>query len=176
MQRIRNRVIELSATDVLSPGTSMEFWNKAQTIREKAADTQAMRSAITGNLPTSTLAGMFKGDLDKARTQLLKNFPDTPEGNLQLLAYGSNSKDAWAVNEAHKRMSSDMARTLTTLDQLGEDGEVSRENVNSINLWAQAYSTSTDLGKMALLSEVPSEWRGVVQKAVTQNPNNAIIS
>ena len=173
MQRIRNRVIELSATDVLSPGTSMEFWNKAQTIREKTADTQALRSAVTGNLPTSTLAGMFKGDLDKARTQLLKNFPDTPEGNLQLLAYGSNSKDAWAVNEAHKRMSTDMARTLTTLDQLGEDGQVSRENVNSINLWAQAYSTSTDLGKMALLSEVPSEWQGVVQKAIAQNPNNA---
>lgn len=173
MARIRSRVIELSASDVLSAGTSMEFWNKAQTIREKAADTQALRTAITGNMPSSTLAGMFKGDLDKARTQLLKSFPDTPEGNLQLLAYGSNSKDAWAVNEAHKRMSSDMARTLTTLDQLGEDGEVSRENVNSINLWAQAYSTSTDLGKMALLSEVPSEWRGVVQKAVTQNPNNA---
>lgn len=173
MARIRSRVIELSASDVLSAGTSMEFWNKAQTIREQAADTQALRTAITGNMPSSTLAGMFKGDLDKARTQLLKSFPDTPEGNLQLLAYGSNSKDAWAVNEAHKRMSSDMARTLTTLDQLGEDGEVSRENVNSINLWAQAYSTSTDLGKMALLSEVPSEWRGVVQKAVTQNPNNA---
>lgn len=173
MQRIRNRVIELSATDVLSPGTSMEFWNKAQTIREKTADTQALRSAITGNLPTSTLAGMFKGDLDKARSQVLKNFPDTPEGNLQLLAYGSNSKDAWAVNEAYKRMSSDMARTLTTLDQLGEDGQVSKENVNSINLWAQAYNTSTDLGKMALLSEVPSEWQGVVQKAIAQNPNNA---
>jgi hypothetical protein len=173
MQRIRSRVIELSASDVLSAGTSMEFWNKAQTIREKAADAQALRTAITGNMPSSTLAGMFKGDLDKARTQLLKSFPDTPEGNLQLLAYGSNSKDAWAVNEAHKRMSSDMARTLTTLDQLGEDGEVSRENVNSINLWAQAYSTSTDLGKMALLSEVPSEWRGVVQSAIAQNPSNA---
>lgn len=173
MARIRSRVIELSASDVLSAGTSMEFWNKAQTIREKAADTQALRTAITGNMPSSTLAGMFKGDLDKARTQLLRSFPDTPEGNLQLLAYGSNSKDAWAVNEAHKRMSSDMARTLTTLDQLGEGGEVSRENVNSINLWAQAYSTSTDLGKMALLSEVPSEWQGVVQKAIAQNPSNA---
>lgn len=173
MQRIRSRVIELSASDVLSAGTSMEFWNKAQTIREKAADTQALRTAITGNMPSSTLAGMYKGDLDKARNKLLKSFPDTPEGNLQLLAYGSNSKDAWAVNEAHKRMSSDMARTLTTLDQLGEDGEVSRENVSSINLWAQAYSTSTDLGKMALLSEVPSEWQGVVQKAVAQNPSNA---
>jgi hypothetical protein len=131
MARIRSRVIELSASDVLSAGTSMEFWNKAQTIREKAADTQALRTAITGNMPSSTLAGMYKGDLGKARNELLKSFPDTPEGNLQLLAYGSNSKDAWAVNEAHKRMSSDMARTLTTLDQLGEDGEVSRENVSS---------------------------------------------
>lgn len=173
MARIRSRVIELSASDVLSAGTSVEFWNKAQTIREKAADTQALRTAITGNMPSSTLAGMYKGDLGKARSELLKSFPDTPEGNLQLLAYGSNSKDAWAVNEAHKRMSSDMARTLTTLDQLGEDGEVSRENVSSINLWAQAYSTSTDLGKMALLSEVPSEWQGVVQKAIAQNPSNA---
>lgn len=173
MARIRSRVIELSASDVLGAGTSMEFWNKAQTIREKAADTQALRTAITGNMPSSTLAGMYKGDLGKARNELLKSFPDTPEGNLQLLAYGSNSKDAWAVNEAHKRMSSDMARTLTTLDQLGEDGEVSRENVSSINLWAQAYSTSTDLGKMALLSEVPSEWQGVVQKAIAQNPSNA---
>lgn len=173
MRGIRNRVIELSASDILSPGTSMEFWNKAQTIREKSADTQALRTAITGNLPSSTLAGMFKGDLDKARNTLLKQFPDTPEGNLQLLAYGSNSKDSWAVNEAHKRMSTDMARTLTTLDQLGEDGQISRENLNSINLWAQAYGTSTDLGKMALLSEVPSDWQGIVQKAIAQNPNNA---
>lgn len=173
MQRIRNRVIELSATDVLSPGTSMEFWNKAQAIREKTADTQALRSAITGNLPTSTLAGMFGGDLDKARTQVLKSFPDTPEGNLQLLAYGSNSKDSWATDAAYKRMSADMVRTLTTLDQLGEDGEVSRENVNSINLWVQAYTTSKDLGQRALLSEIPYEWKGIVQSAVAQNPNNA---
>lgn len=173
MQRIRNRVIELSATDVLSPGTSMEFWNKAQTIREKTADTQALRSAITGNLPTSTLAGMFGGDLDKARTQVLKSFPDTPEGNLQLLAYGSNSKDSWATDAAYKRMSADMMRTLTTLDRLGEDGEVSRENVNSINLWVQTYTTSKDLEQRALLSEIPYEWKGIVQSAVAQNPNNA---
>lgn len=173
MQRIRNRVIELSATDVLSPGTSMEFWNKAQTIREKSADTQALRSAITGNLPTSTLAGMFGGDLDKARNELRKSFPDTPEGNLQFLAYGSNSKDSWATSEAYKRMSADMVRTITSLDQLGEDGEVSRENVNSINLWVQAYSTSNGFGKRALLSEIPSEWQGIVQSAVAQNPSNA---
>ncbi|WP_236452144.1 hypothetical protein, partial [Escherichia coli] len=77
MARIRSRVIELSASDVLSAGTSMEFWNKAQTIREKAADTQALRTAITGNMPSSTLAGMYKGDLGKARNELLKSFPDT---------------------------------------------------------------------------------------------------
>lgn len=172
MQYIRNRVIELSATDVLSPGTSMEFWNKAQTIREKAADTQALRTAITGNMPSSTLAGMFNGDLDKARTQILKNFPDTPEGNLQLLAYGSNSEDSWATEAAYKRMSADMVRTITSLDQLGEDGEISRENLNSINLWVQAYTTSKDFGQRALLSEIPTEWQGIVQSAVAQNPNN----
>ncbi len=57
-------------------------------------------------------------------------------------------------------MSADMVRTITSLDQLGEDGEVSRENVNSINLWVQAYSTSNGFGKRALLSEIPSEWQG----------------
>lgn len=173
MQTLRGKIVELSASGVLSAGTSMEFWNKAQTIREKAADTQALRTAITSNLPSSTLAGMFKGDLDKARNQVLKNFPDTPEGNVQLLAYGSNSKDAWAVQQAQGRMSQDLTRTLTSLDQLGDDGEISKANMNSINLWAQAYSTSTDIGKQALLSAVPSEWQGVVQKAVAQNPNNA---
>lgn len=80
MARIRSRVIELSASDVLSAGTSMEFWNKAQTIREKAADAQALRTAITGNMPSSTLAGMYKGDLGKARNELLKSFPDTQRG------------------------------------------------------------------------------------------------
>lgn len=173
MQGIRGRVIELSTQGVLSAGTSMEFWNKAQTAREKSADTQALRSAITGNLPSSALAGMFKGDLDKARNQLLNNFPDTPAGNVQLLAYGTNSKDAWAVNEAYGRMSKDMSRTLTTLDQLAEDGEISKDNLNSINLWAQSYNTSTDIGKQALLSAVPSEWQGIVQKAIAQNPSNA---
>lgn len=173
MQRIRGRIIELSAKDILSPGTSSEFWNKAQTIREKAADTQAIRSAITGNLPTSTLAGMFGGDLDKARTKMLKNFPDTSEGNLQLLSYGRNSKDSWAADTAYKRMSADMLRTLSTLDQLSEDGQVSKESVNSINIWAQAYTTSKDLDKMALTSAIPDEWKGVVLKAIAQNPNNA---
>lgn len=173
MQRIRGRIIELSAKDILSPGTSSEFWNKAQTIREEAADTQAMRSAITGNLPTSTLAGMFGGDLDKARTKMLKNFPDTSEGNLQLLSYGRNSKDSWAADTAYKRMSADMLRTLSTLDQLSEDGQVSKESVNSINIWAQAYTTSKDLDKMALTSAIPDEWKGVVLKAIAQNPNNA---
>lgn len=173
MQRIRGRIIEQSTNGVLSAGTSMEFWNKAQTIRKKAADTQALRAAITGNMPSSTLAGMFGGDLDKARNELRKSFPDTPEGNLQFLAYGSNSKDSWATSEAYKRMSSDMVRTITSLDQLGEDGEVSRENVNSINLWVQVYSTSNGFGKRALLSEIPSEWQGIVQSAVAQNPSNA---
>lgn len=173
MQRIRGRIIEQSTSGVLSAGTSMEFWNKAQTIRKKAADTQALRTAITGNMPSSTLAGMFGGDLDKARNELRKSFPDTPEGNLQFLAYGSNSKDSWATSEAYKRMSADMVRTITSLDQLGEDGEVSRENVNSINLWVQAYSTSNGFGKRALLSEIPSEWQGIVQSAVAQNPSNA---
>ena len=173
MQRIRGRIIEQSTNGVLSAGTSMEFWNKAQTIRKKAADTQALRAAITGNMPSSTLAGMFGGDLDKARNELRKSFPDTPEGNLQFLAYGSNSKDSWATSEAYKRMSADMVRTITSLDQLGEDGEVSRENVNSINLWVQAYSTSNGFGKRALLSEIPSEWQGIVQSAVAQNPSNA---
>lgn len=173
MKDIRNRVMDYSSKDILSAGTSMEFWNKAQTIREKSADTYALRTAVTGNMPTSTLAGMYGGDLDKARSTLLKQFPDTPEGNVRLLAYGSNAKDSWAITEAQKRMSTDMARTLTTLDQLGEDGTISKENQNSINLWAQTYSTSTDLGKMALLSEVPSDWQGVVQKAIAQNPNNA---
>lgn len=173
MQRIRGRIIEQSTNGVLSAGASMEFWNKAQTIRKKAADTQALRTAITGNMPSSTLAGMFGGDLDKARNELRKSFPDTPEGNLQFLAYGSNSKDSWATSEAYKRMSADMVRTITSLDQLGEDGEVSRENVNSINLWVQAYSTSNGFGKRALLSEIPSEWQGIVQSAVAQNPSNA---
>ena len=173
MQRIRGRIIEQSTNGVLSAGASMEFWNKAQTIREKAAETQALRAAITGNMPSSTLAGMYGGDLDKARNELRKSFPDTPEGNLQFLAYGSNSKDSWATSEAYKRMSADMVRTITSLDQLGEDGEVSRENVNSINLWVQAYSTSNGFGKRALLSEIPSEWQGIVQSAVAQNPSNA---
>lgn len=173
MQRIRGRIIEQSTNGVLSAGASMEFWNKAQTIRKKAADTQALRTAITGNMPSSTLAGMFGGDLDKARNELRKSFPDTPEGNLQFLAYGSNSKDSWATSEAYKRMSADMVRTITSLDQLGEDGEVSRENVNSISLWVQAYSTSNGFGKRALLSEIPSEWQGIVQSAVAQNPSNA---
>ena len=173
MQRIRGRIIEQSTNGVLSAGASMEFWDKAQTIRQKAADTQALRAAITGDMPSSTLAGMFGGDLDKARNELRKSFPDTPEGNLQFLAYSSNSKDSWATSEAYKRMSADMVRTITSLDQLGEDGEVSRENVNSVNLWAQAYSTSNGFGKRALLSEIPSEWQGIVQSAVAQNPSNA---
>lgn len=173
LKRLRSDLINYGSADILSPGTQLDIWNEANKQRVKAAEAYAVQAAVTGGASSGVLAGMFSGDLDKARNKIKDIFPDTVQGNVGLLAYGKTSKDAWAITTAQQRMSKNLADTMSSLDQLGEDGQVSTENQATIATWTQTYSQSTDVGKMALLQEVPEEWRGVVQSAAAQGPNNA---
>lgn len=173
MQNIKAQLIKYGKMDVLSAGTQMEIWNSANKMREEASAKYALQNAIATNAPTSVLAGMYNGDVDKARGQILAQFPDTPQGNVQLAQYGASSKDPWAIQTAQGRMSSNLSSTLATMDQLGEDGQISTENQATIATWVQMYQQSTDVGKMALLDSVPSDWRGVVQRAASQGASNA---
>lgn len=173
MQKIRGQLIQYGKMDVLSAGTQMEIWNSANKLREEASAKYALQNAIATNAPTSVLAGMYGGDVDKARGQILAQFPDTPQGNVLLAQYGSSSKDPWAIQTAQGRMSSNLSSTLATMDQLGQDGQISTENQATIATWVQMYQQSTDVGKMALLDSVPSDWRGVVQRAASQGASNA---
>lgn len=173
MQDIRNELIKWGKLGVLAPGTQMDMWSKAQTLRDSASAKYALKAAIDSNQPTTVLAGMYKGDLDKARNQMLAQFPDTAEGNVGLLQYAASSKDAWAGETAQKRLSGNLSATLNTLDQLGEDGQISSENQLNIATWVQTYNTSNALGKNALLDKIPEDLRGVVQRAAAQGPNNA---
>lgn len=173
MQAIRDELIKWGTLGVLAPGTQMDMWKQAQTLRDAASAKYALEAAISGKQPTTVLAGMYKGDLDKARNQVLAQFPDTAEGNVKLLAYAASSKDAWAGETAQKRLSGNLSATLNTLDQLGEDGQISQENQLNIATWVQTYNTSNALGKNALLEKIPEGLRGIVQRAAAQGPNNA---
>lgn len=173
MQEIRNELIRYGTQGVLSAGTQMDIWNNAQKLRDSAAAKYALQAVVSQNKPTTVLAGMFEGDLDKARKELLTQFPDTAQGNAGLLQYAASSKDAWAGETAQKRLSGNLTATLNTLDQLGEDGQISQENQLNIATWVQTYNSSNALGKNALLEQVPSELRGIVQRAAAQGPNNA---
>ena len=173
MQNIRAELIKYGKLDVLSPGTQMEIWDSANKLREKASIKYAVQNVISSNAPTTVLAGMFGGDIDKARNQLLDKFPDTAQGNVLLAQYGASSKDPWAIQTAQQRMSKNLSNTLASMDQLGEDGQISTENQATIATWVQMYQQSTDVGKMALLDSVPGDWKGVVQRAASQGPSNA---
>lgn len=173
MQKIRGQLIQYGKLDVLSPGTQMEIWDSANKLREQASAKYAVQNVIATNAPTTVLAGMYGGDVDKARGKLLEQFPDTPQGNVQLAQYGASSKDPWAIQTAQSRMSKNLTNTLASLDQLGEDGQISTENQATIATWVQMYQQSTDVGKMALLDSVPGDWKGVVQRAASQGPSNA---
>lgn len=173
MQNIRAELIKYGKLDVLSPGTQMEIWDSANKLREKASAKYAVQNVISSNAPTTVLAGMFGGDIDKARNQVLDKFPDTAQGNVLLAQYGASSKDPWAIQTAQSRMSKNLTNTLASLDQLGEDGQISTENQATIATWVQMYQQSTDVGKMALLDSVPGDWKGVVQRAASQGPSNA---
>nr|DAU44446.1 MAG TPA: hypothetical protein [Caudoviricetes sp.] len=173
MRNIRDELIKWGTLGVLAPGTQMDMWEKAEKLRETSASKYALQAAVANNQPTTVLAGMFKGDLDKARNQILAQFPDTAEGNVGLLQYAASSKDAWAGETAQKRLSGNLSATLNTLDQLGEDGQISQENQLNIATWVQAYTSSNALGKNALLEKVPEDLRGIVQRAAAQGPNNA---
>lgn len=173
MQKIRGQLIQYGKLDVLSPGTQMEIWDNANKLREAASAKYALQNAIATNAPTSVLAGMYGGDVDKARAQILSQFPDNPQGNILLAQYGASSKDPWAIQTAQSRMSSNLSSTLATMDQLGQDGQISAENQATIATWVQMYQQSTDVGKMTLLDSVPSDWRGVVQRAASQGASNA---
>lgn len=173
MQNIRAELIKYGKLDVLSPGTQMEIWDSANKLREQASAKYALQNVISSNAPTTVLAGMFGGDVDKARNQVLGQFPDTAQGNVLLAQYGASSKDPWAIQTAQSRMSKNLSNTLASLDQLGEDGQISAENQATIATWVQMYQQSTDVGKMALLDSVPGDWKGVVQRAASQGPSNA---
>lgn len=173
MQSIRNELVHYGTLGVLAPGTQMDIWKQAQTLRDKAANKYALQAAVSQNKPSTVLAGMYEGDLDKARNALLAQFPDTAQGNAHLLQYAASSKDAWAGETAQKRLSGNLSATLNTLDQIGEDGQISQENQLNIATWVQTYNSSNALGKNALLQQVPDELRGVVQRAAAQGPNNA---
>lgn len=173
MQNIRAELIKYGKMDVLSPGTQMEIWDSANKLRDKAAAKYALQNVISSNAPSTILAGMFNGDIDKARNQLLDKFPDTAQGNVMLAQYGASSKDPWAIQTAQDRMSKNLTNTLASMDQLGQDGQISTENQATIATWVQMYQQSTDVGKMALLDSVPGDWKGVVQRAASQGPSNA---
>lgn len=173
MQNIRAELIKYGKMDVLSPGTQMEIWDSANKLREQASAKYALQNVISSNAPTTVLAGMFGGDVDKARNQVLGQFPDTAQGNILLAQYGASSKDPWAIQTAQGRMSKNLSNTLASLDQLGEDGQISTENQATIATWVQMYQQSTDVGKMVLLDSVPGDWKGVVQRAASQGPSNA---
>lgn len=173
MQNIRAELIKYGKLDVLSPGTQMEIWDSANKLRDKAAAKYALQNVISSNAPSTVLAGMFNGDIDKARNQLLDKFPDTAQGNVMLAQYGASSKDPWAIQTAQQRMSKNLSNTLASMDQLGEDGQISAENQATVATWVQMYQQSTDVGKMALLDSVPGDWKGVVQRAASQGPSNA---
>lgn len=173
MQSLRAEVIKYGSMDVLSAGTQMEMWNKANSIRDEATAKYALQSAISSNQPTTVLAGMFDGDVDKARKVMEQQYPDTVQGNAMLMQYGASAKDPWAVQTAQTRMGRNIANTIASLDQLGQDGTLSEENQATIAGFVQMYQQSTDVGKMSLLDAVPTDWRGVVQRAASQNPANA---
>lgn len=174
MQKIRGQLIQYGKMDILSAGTQMEIWNSANKLREEASAKYALQNVIATNAPTTVLAGMYGGDVDKARGQLLTQFPDTAQGNVLLAQYGASSNDPWAVQTAQKRMSNNLALTLSSMDQLGQDGQISAENQATIATFAQMYNqTPSSSGKGSLMENVPSEWQGVVQRAIAQNPSNA---
>ena len=173
MQQVRGLLIDYGKKGIISPGTQMEYWDSANKLRDKAAAKYALQNVISSNAPSTVLAGMFNGDIDKARNQLLDKFPDTAQGNVMLAQYGASSKDPWAIQTAQQRMSKNLSNTLASMDQLGEDGQISTENQATIATWVQMYQQSTDVGKMALLDSVPGDWKGVVQRAASQGPNNA---
>jgi len=173
LQRIRSEVQRYGALDVLSPGTQLDIWNSATRLRDEAADKYAFQAALDNRQPSSVLAGMFSGDVDKARKYIESQFTDDPIGNANLLQYGKTSKDAYIVQKAHERTSKLMADTLASLDSLGEDGTVSAQNQAAIATWVQFYQSGGDLDKVSLSSAVPEEYRGIIQRAAAQGQSNA---
>ena len=155
---------------VISGGTAVSAWDKMQKMQEESQKKYAFDDGIlTGKTP-ATIAGSAGVDLDKARNQILQTFPDTAEGNIQLLQYGRRSKDNWAIDQAQGRLGKQAALAVSTLDQIAEDGQVSAENVATLSTFAQVYTQASDVGKMNLLAQIPDEQRGIVQKAIADNP------
>lgn len=170
---IRTQLIAAGSSGILSPGTMMSTWSEVQKQREKTQQTYALQDALTSGKTPATYAAAAGIDLDKARNNILDKFPDTALGNIQLLQYGTQAKDPWSIEKAQTRMGKQVAGVITTLDQLGEDGQISAENQATLNTFTQMYSKSTDVGKMALSGQIPEEYRGIVQRAIAQSPNNA---
>lgn len=173
LSRIRSDVQRYGQLGVLGAGTQLDIWASANKVRDEAADKYAFQVALDTKQPSAVLAGMYGGDVDKARKAIENNFPDDPTGNANLLQYGKTAKDAFIVQRAHERTSKLMADTLASLDSLGEGGTVSAANNAAIASWVQFYQSGGDLDRVSLSSAVPEEYRGIIQRAAAQGQSNA---
>ena len=122
--------------------------------------------------------GVSRGEVQSA---ILDAYPNTPQGNSALLAAGQQGHDPWVMQQALQRVGTSVASDLGTLqlngtmtkDENGNEQFTIPQSVQQ-NLvgFAGMYKAADPITRSTLLNTLPDDWRGVIQSAIEQDPNN----
>ncbi|QYW05873.1 internal virion protein [Vibrio phage vB_VpP_NS8] len=173
LTRLRNFVDDKAQQGIIEAGTAGSYVKRLNEAEKKARQANTFQLALNNAIPSTVLAGQLGMDLDKTRKELEKNFPDTAQGNLAMMAYASQANDSYMASLAAKRMSTNTGQVLATIDFTGKDNVVSEEQQAQVATWMMMYSKSTAIGKQTMLQSLPENLRGPMGNAALQNPENA---
>lgn len=159
---------------VISPEQAVSYLKSVDSARDKDAPRRTINFGVDNGSPTETIAAAAGMDLDKARRELLKGFPDTAQGNAALLAYGQKSKDTWATSQALGRMADNLSELYSTMGVIAaKDGVVSQEMENKFNSFASVWDGLGHVDQSMLLDNIKDdEARAVTALALAKGGTN----
>lgn len=179
-------MIQLNTTNQLSTGQMMDYHNKMYKEQKPTLQLEGLVQAAAQNhgaLSVESLHASGQGQLsyDQIHSSILNNFPDTVQGNAALMASGQAGGDAWMIQSAMGRMGKQLTTQLSTLsvnmqsstdDQGNKTYTVPQSVRDNLVGFSAMYQSADAVTKQTLMGTLPDDWKGIIQNAIAQDPNN----
>lgn len=184
-QNFEQQLIADQTSGRISTGQMMDFYNKLHKEQTPKLQMQGMVSSVAnagGGLSVEALhaaaPGVTRGETQNA---ILEAFPNTVEGNIKMLAAGTQGNDPWIIKQALGRVGTQMSDQLDTLSTLMKPKQ--DENGNTIYAMPESvqqnvvgfmamYQNADAITQQTLMNTLPTDWQGVVKSAIEQDPTN----
>lgn len=182
---LEDKLIQMQTNGQISTGQMMDYYNKMHKEQTPKLQMQGMVQSLVssgGGISVEALHAAAPGvTRSEIQSQIREAYPNTMQGNAQMLAAGSAGSDPWVVKEALSRVGTQMTDQLDTLSTLmkpvtDDDGNVTYQIPQSVqeNLvgFMSMYQAGDAITQQTLMNTLPQDWQGVIRSAIEQDPSN----